>query len=134
MGHEFFRAKAAIPWFSTGLGDIRHSQRSLHSAAAIAGYCGECLQRRINTGAFLLQLLNNACEFIHAGSCSKDANCARWRSRSARYRAINIEIATWNRSFEEMGIPPQLILRHEHPQVVQVTSCCRFLPVAPKEP
>ena len=27
MGHEFIRAKAVIPRFSTGLGDIRHSQR-----------------------------------------------------------------------------------------------------------
>jgi hypothetical protein len=34
--------------------------------ATVVGYSCECLQCRVNPGAFLLQLLNNACKFVHA--------------------------------------------------------------------
>jgi hypothetical protein len=48
------------------------------ACAAIVGYrSSECLQHRVTAGAFLLELLNNACEFFDGRDCSKDVKSAQ---------------------------------------------------------
>jgi hypothetical protein len=61
-------------WISTGRCNQCGRWICNRSTLRFVGYFGQGSQSRVNAGAFLLQLMNNACEFVHASDCSREAD------------------------------------------------------------